>query len=348
MKSVIFLCVVAFAFLLASSVSAYDFKVCTPEDLDNVRNDLSGHYIQVCDIDLTGVSFEPIGSENAPFLGSYYGGDYSIVGFSYSNSTRLSVGLFGFSNGTLSGINLKDFNVSGMRNVGSLVGINAGVVENVHTTGLISGIGNDQYHIGGVVGYNGDPVSMESNDFSIITDARSQVFVNAPNASFVGGIVGVNNYGSFVGHSASFAEVRGKSSTGGVVGASSGVVSFSYSTGGVIGSSSAEMGCLASVPSPCVYTGGLVGFNAAKGVINRSYANGVVNGYTGVGGILGKSFGRSYVIDSYATGNVSGNQGVGGLIGILDSQLVNNVYLIPEVIRTYSSGRVVGGIILGG
>ena len=37
-------------------------RVCTPEDLDDIRNDLDGRYLQVCDIDLSGYDFEPIGT----------------------------------------------------------------------------------------------------------------------------------------------------------------------------------------------------------------------------------------------------------------------------------------------
>ena len=51
----------------------------SPADLNNIRYDLLGTYVQIADVDMTGISFAPIGSwPGTPFMGRFYGNGYSI------------------------------------------------------------------------------------------------------------------------------------------------------------------------------------------------------------------------------------------------------------------------------
>ena len=68
------------------------YQVSTPEQLDNVRKYPGAYYIQINDIDLTeataeggafyndGSGWEPIGTEDTPFSGTYDGGNHRIIG----------------------------------------------------------------------------------------------------------------------------------------------------------------------------------------------------------------------------------------------------------------------------
>ena len=88
------------------------YHVSTAEALNAVRNDLSAHYIQTADIDLSGVNWIPIGFgcggysyrpgigtpsfENVPFEGSYDGNNFMILNVSIQTSEFDTVGLFGY------------------------------------------------------------------------------------------------------------------------------------------------------------------------------------------------------------------------------------------------------------
>ncbi len=79
--------------------------VYTAEDLDNIRNDLTGSYILMEDIDLSGYeSWKPIGTETDPFIGALDGNGHVIrnmhidfTGEEYMVSgLRYYLGLFGY------------------------------------------------------------------------------------------------------------------------------------------------------------------------------------------------------------------------------------------------------------
>lgn len=67
-------------------------------DLQNIANNLDAVYVQMANIDMSGVQFSPIGTEQAPFTGRYYGNGYSINNLqllSESNSEN-SINYIGF------------------------------------------------------------------------------------------------------------------------------------------------------------------------------------------------------------------------------------------------------------
>lgn len=96
---------VAFAENQTSVPEGY-IGIYTAEDLNNIRNNLSGKYILMNDIDLSVYeNWEPIGSKEAPFTGEFDGNGYNI---SYLSINTVSdkeenhyFGLFGYSSGSL-------------------------------------------------------------------------------------------------------------------------------------------------------------------------------------------------------------------------------------------------------
>ena len=79
------------------------YQVSTPEQLNAVRNNLSAHYIQTADIDMSNWgNWEPIGTDETPFTGIYDGNTYTISNNIISaivteSGEDIYLGLFGYA-----------------------------------------------------------------------------------------------------------------------------------------------------------------------------------------------------------------------------------------------------------
>ena len=80
--------------------------IYTAQDLSNMRDDLTGKYILMSDLDLTaftaaGNGWTPVGTETAPFAGILDGNGHSVTGLriyrSYLNTESFVGGLFGYA-----------------------------------------------------------------------------------------------------------------------------------------------------------------------------------------------------------------------------------------------------------
>ncbi|MCL2510940.1 MAG: choice-of-anchor J domain-containing protein, partial [Bacteroidales bacterium] len=131
------------------------YIICTAEELDNVRNNLSAHYKLNNDIDLTeyleadgdgyakwGVAgWLPIGTSTTgnQFTGSF-DGDGKVVSNLTINRTGTAGnynGLFGYTNGaTIKNLGVENCNITANAQVGGLVGYAVGsTITNCYTTG---------------------------------------------------------------------------------------------------------------------------------------------------------------------------------------------------------------------
>ncbi len=96
------------------------YQVSTPEQLNAVRYDLSAHYIQINDIDMSDWgNWEPIGNSENAFLGSYNGNNYMINNLTFTNMYKdeysdAYVGLFAEleENSLLKNIELNNININ--------------------------------------------------------------------------------------------------------------------------------------------------------------------------------------------------------------------------------------------
>ncbi|MFX4282154.1 beta strand repeat-containing protein [Aliarcobacter butzleri] len=141
--------------------------------------------------------------------------------------------------------------------------------------------------------------------------------------SYVGGLVGYNDFGT-ISKSYATGSVSGTHTVGGLVAYNFyGIISNSYASGNVIAQD--------------YLAGGLVGANRG-GTIGNSYATGNVTGKSGVGGVVGENF-NGTISNSYATGNVTGQSGVGGLVGYNDFGTISNSFYD----KTKYTGNGVGG-----
>lgn len=85
--------------------------IYTAEDLSRIREDLAGSYQLMNDIDMSGIDdWEPIGTENYPFTGSFDGGGYEIRGFHAPKKVEIpNFGFFGsVRNACLRGMVFRD------------------------------------------------------------------------------------------------------------------------------------------------------------------------------------------------------------------------------------------------
>ena len=254
----------------------------------------------------TGQGFVPIGTASRPFTGSLGGGVAGITNL-YINTPGLSnVGLFGASTGSLSGISLSG-NVTGLNQVGLLVGLNQGQVSGARLMGAVTG----QTNVGGLAGENTSTIQ------------STAVNVTTNGATNVGGLAGYNNGGTLQ-TSYSLGAVNGTGATqsalGGLAGLNSGTITIAYATGAVTGNATS------------MDVGGAIGRDS--GAIDQTYATGAVNGGTQVGGLAGSVASGATILQSYATGTVNGTSRVGGIAGSLESG--------GSVSRSYASGVVTG------
>ena len=301
-------------------------------DLVNDENDQTAdpdaHAVLMENIDLSEICGEsagnwtPIGtSEENAYTGNFDGQNFKISGLYIKNTSSDTdyQGLFGYV-GT--GGTVKDLSVSGSvsvsvgEDVGGVVGLNRGSVEDCDFTGSVSG----SYYVGGVVGLN-----RGSN--GVVENCHNAGKVSG--STTVGGVVGYNHSNGRVKncYNTGSGTVTG---TGDYVG---GVVGYNHSNGTVENCHN-----IGAVNSSGNSVGGVVGKNEAS--VTNSYNTSSVKGDWYVGGVVGNN--EASVTNCYNTGNVtsSGNS-VGGVVGNNEAS-VTNCYNTGAV---NSSGNYVGGVV---
>ena len=214
------------------------------------QKDRSINCTLTADIDLTGKDWTPIGTSfRNSYTGTFDGGGHTIKGLTVTTNDQF-VGLFG--------------------SLGK-----AGMVKNVVMEGVQITNNHGSGDVGGVVG-NSDG-----------TIENCSVSGSVSGTAYVGGVVGVQWFGSITGCSSS-ATVKGMGDVGGVAGQTNADATLTacYATGNV----TIELG-----HRDRVYVGGLVGWNAGSSVL-ACYATGNVTstgsstGNVYIGGFLGGNY----------------------------------------------------------
>lgn len=101
--------------------------ISTPEELNNLRNDMTGDYVLANDINMEGINFVPFGivnGENASkFTGTFDGNGHTIKGLNYDDERKGEVGLFSQTdNATIKNLIIENAYFKGNANVGGIVG----------------------------------------------------------------------------------------------------------------------------------------------------------------------------------------------------------------------------------
>ncbi len=273
-------------------------EIRTWHDLNAIRDNLSARYILVNDlgpatagyVELAsetanqGKGWQPIGSSDDGFTGSFEGQGYEIKDLFIDRPDEDYVGLFGEigREGVTKDIGMVNVTVIGNDYVGGLVGHVEGTATNCYAAGEVTG----KEHVGSLVGHNGGTVNNSYSSGSVTGDSRA------------GGLVGWNQ--ATLSDSYATCSVTGNSSVGGLVGDNwhyKASVSNCYSTGNVAGRRR---------------VGGLVGLND-YGSVTDSYSTGRVNGESDVGGLVGYNKGTvsNCLWDIQTSGQVSSDGGTG-------------------------------------
>jgi len=281
-------------------------------ELQNMNLDLDGNYILGNDVNCytdthvggilynSGAGFSPVGIWTAKFTGSFDGRNKRIYSLYMYQPGADSIGLFGWSKGTISNVGLIDFNIFGHEQVGALVGKQYLMpISNCYSTGDVNGYA----HVGGLVG------SIESTNIS-----NSYSTVRTRGYREVGGLLGYDYISGTISSSYATGQVIGTNYVGGLIGYTYGTISKSYATGNVNGVS---------------YVGGLIG-TLWGGTIEKSYSIGTVNGSDYVGGLVGwHSQFSAGISNSFTLGRVTGSTNTNGLVGyqyLLGSGSISSSY----------------------
>ena len=340
-------------------------KIYTAQQLHNVRNDLSGSYILMNDIDLADWGeWEPIGDGygNA-FLGTFDGQGHIIKNLTMTGDTYQHVGLFGyareaiFRNVGLERTFISTFSETSAMNIGTICAYcySSCSIFNCYNSGDISSYSSDWLSfIGGICGrggsishcYNTGDISSSSNHFW----------------SGVGGICGID-YG-LISDCYNTGDICSASRTGGICGCgytsisscyNTGYISSSSYSGGICGRSEDELvfilNCYNTGDVYCsaTCTGGVCGWYI--GAILNCYNVGVINssasfpGYS-AGGICGLgSDGYSSVSNCVALFKQieSTNPDNSDIYLIGDSAIKTSNFALKDIAGDYiddSSGRI--------
>lgn len=181
-----------------SGTETYPYLITSPSQLNEMRNDLSAHYKLVSNIEigewiksnLGSNGWIPIGTEGLPFTGTFDGNDYSITNLNCSRQNN--VGLFGVtSNAQIKNLNLSLTNMTGIDNVGSLIGCSHGTeVSNIRVTGRSHG----SNCVGGLIGKIHDNCTTVGASYGEISKLTS-----VDNCDVECDVNGENNIGGLIG-----------------------------------------------------------------------------------------------------------------------------------------------------
>jgi len=176
----------------------YD-NISTIEDLKNMS--MYQSYQLVNDIDLQGQEWTPIGSFESPFRGHFNGNGYTISNFTITESHTGYYGLFGYLEGDVEELNIRDFTIdiedNFMISVGGLAGVSYGSIVNVSVEGDIlvqSDAGN--VYVGLLTGQalSNLQTVIKAGEFvpNEIYDNRvsGSINLNSTQIDYVGGLVG--------------------------------------------------------------------------------------------------------------------------------------------------------------
>lgn len=324
-------------------------KIYTVEDLLKMGTYLNGDFILMNDIDLSGVNWNPIGINSAPFTGHLDGNGHKISNLTIDTSNytnRSSFGLFGYiSFATFEDLVIEDFeftseNIEKTYYVGALAGIDlTDLSSSTNEEPLIKGITTSGSYVvakqsssypvyaGGLFG---------KVSFEIISNCKN--FIGITNASYAGVLVGTATKMMYALNSSNEGQINSTLYAGGLLG-KCGTAFYA--------SESSNKADITSVQA----AGGLVGSVDYYAVITLCYNTGNItsttdNTFLGAGGLIGCCYSTGgealpsvEISESYNRGNISAPC-AGGLLGVTYEIKLTNVYNAGSVSGNKYSGSI--------
>lgn len=237
---------------------------------DDVRGGQSDKdFTLTADVDISDISWVPLGDINHPYAGAFDGGGHTITGLRIPEESKaIFAGLFGIigKRGSVKNVSIADANVITFDRGGGIAGVNDGRIEGCRFSGKLTGEGTRSY-VGGIAGINnGQIVACRTENSDLVA------------FSYVGGITGLNNSNSRI---VACCETGGnltkhRNATRAIVGGIAG------GNGGLI------IGCLTNPKQIRGYAkGGVVGVNRDGFEVNGCYwYSGKGAGYTSGNGTI--------------------------------------------------------------
>ena len=126
----------SYTFTYGSGTEQDPYQVWTAEDLDGVRDHQNAHFIQMDDIDLDGIDWQPIGDWSNHFAGKINFNFKTISNLYISATTVFNKGLGGLfayiNSGRIEGLNLINFTIGDIGQWFYWVGSISGYTENIN------------------------------------------------------------------------------------------------------------------------------------------------------------------------------------------------------------------------
>ncbi|WP_462372165.1 beta strand repeat-containing protein, partial [Phascolarctobacterium succinatutens] len=249
-------------------------------------------------------------------------GNASIEGSTEKNGTGGIIGVNGYkADGTGANIsnsslmNRVNGNVSGVANVGGIIGINHGVITGgrddnknyykyqIYNNGTIQAGSYDATN-GTITAFAGENIGgLLGNNSGTLTAGYNTGVVDAGQSSNVGGIAGTNS--GTLGQVFNSAVTVTKTETGATDADGRKLYNYTYTDGGAVSGAS--------------NVGGIVGSNTAGGQLSNAYSTTAVAGNNSVANIVGSNAGQVSNIYGYAAnGNTNVNHGT-----VTNSYIIN-------------------------
>ena len=285
----------------------------TPNDLQNISQNLKGSYYLNQNLNMKGFIFKPMGDMSTPFSGTFIGNHHLISNLTISAAQNDNVGVFGVigPQGFVVDLSFDRAMIAGQNSVGILAGVNEGHINDISVQGEVNGVNN----VGGLIGVN---------NRGTVQYTQATTNINA-SQDFSGGLAGTNSQGT-ISQSSSHSNIISQGShVGSLTGDNyEGFLKQDYAWGSVVGEDN---------------IGGLTGGNDS-GIINNCGADVTVTGLgLFIGGLSGDNVEEGVISTSYSLSPVlQGKSYVGGLIGHSDGTVTNSFWDIDTSHQSGSSG----------
>lgn len=172
-------------------------EITTVEELKAIEMNKS--YILMNDLDLQNEEWVPLGTYNQPFLGNFDGNGFEISNMTITQEF-IYTGLFGYVEGEIFDLTIKDFSISYTTDkitfAGGLAGNSSGDVSNVILNGTINITNDDSSTYAGLLlgqssenSYAGNISNFLPNNINN-NQANGSVTVVSERIAFVGGLIG--------------------------------------------------------------------------------------------------------------------------------------------------------------
>lgn len=335
--------------------------IATREDLENIRNDLTGTYHLVADIDLTGIDWDPIGdnhtySSASRFSGTFDGQGHVITGLEVIGIEKVVnyayTGLFGYVGETadIRNLGLEDVyitNSSWTPRAGGIIAYAPSckdiAIDNCYTTGDI--ISTNGGNVGGVAGYISGSSSYVTNCYNLAN------LTSSSGTSIVGGIVGYLGYGKISGSynkgEVSISPTQSDSAVGGIAGSinNTSEIVNSYNKGKITMNSSLE-GYAGGIAG-CIYESTCkVSASYNMGDVFASTTSTTASAKVEAGGIAGKSVGS--ISDSFNTSKITASSASTSSTDVNAGGIVGKSYSDSSLSKCYSTGGITSRTNVGG